>query len=440
MANIYTYYPTEWTYHNVTRLSDYSFKFEGVGAYATTTIVGREFGVLGSDLYIRGNVSPSQENLTQGLCCRLDMYSKQEDEEYWEIEKHFIYLKGDKNGAINQKITTIGGFFGFFDHIDIRLEVLSDSELSVEDTIELTSFVIDDPTLNGELPAIKDTLTRHEIDLNKYGLELTEILGTEEEDGRLDIAEKNVATLEAKQLVFTETLTTGGLNLLDNATYGGREAPDASLWCADDTVCYVMARLVDMTIDVIDYPIMGQSVQGGAPTYLDPSFLTPTKVKKIDLFSITDGDSILIQDELSETGILTRRIGVHEYTGGEDWNVAFHANGNFVYYLVRPEGAKTQGIIMSSHAEMRQGEEDANSNRVYLHANGNIDFYFDSSQTRSLKAFKEYLSESYNRGRPLTVYFELNAPKIETVAISKKGDVFSVIGDLTINEVLDMEW
>lgn len=209
MANIYTYYETEWVYHNVTRVDDTSFQFAGVGAYAETSIMGKNLGVLGSELFLRGVITPSQGRLTQGLCCRLDMYSKQDSEqEDWEVEKHFIYIKGDKNGAINQKVTTIGGFHGFFDHVDIKLVVLPDSQLSGTDTIDLSFFAIDDPTLNGELPAIKDSISYHEMELNKYGLQLVEILGDEETEGRLPIAEENLSNVHNELLDQNETLAT----------------------------------------------------------------------------------------------------------------------------------------------------------------------------------------------------------------------------------------
>lgn len=140
MANIYSYAPEAWTYSNVTRLSSNSFRFDGVGSYATSVITGEEIGELGGELLFRGFISPIQKNLTEGLRCRLEIYSKQGAEQQdWAVEKHFVYLKGDRNGAVNQKITT---YSGSFDHIDLRLEVLQDGQLSLNNTIDLTSFVI----------------------------------------------------------------------------------------------------------------------------------------------------------------------------------------------------------------------------------------------------------------------------------------------------------
>lgn len=140
MANIYSYDSADWTYSDVVRLSSNSFRFNGKGAYATSVITGKELGELGGELFFRGFISPVQQSLTQGLRCRLDIYSKQDEAQLnWEIEKHFVYIKGDRNGAVNQKIATYGGSF---DHIDLRLEALNDSQISVNSTIDLTSFVI----------------------------------------------------------------------------------------------------------------------------------------------------------------------------------------------------------------------------------------------------------------------------------------------------------
>ena len=140
MANIYSYDSADWTYSNVVRLSSNSFRFNGKGSYATSVITGKEMGELGGELFFRGFISPVQQNLTQGLRCRLDIYSKQDEAQLnWEIEKHFVYIKGDRNGAVNQKISTYGGSF---DHINLRLEALNDSQISVNSTIDLTSFAI----------------------------------------------------------------------------------------------------------------------------------------------------------------------------------------------------------------------------------------------------------------------------------------------------------
>lgn len=141
MANIYSYAPEAWEYNKVTRLSSNSFRFNGIGAYAKSVITGAGIGELGGELFFRGFISPSQYNLSQGLRCRLDIYSKQDEtQQNWEVEKHFVYIKGDRNGAVNQKIATYGGTF---DHIDLRIEVLGDGQLSIGGgTIELTSFII----------------------------------------------------------------------------------------------------------------------------------------------------------------------------------------------------------------------------------------------------------------------------------------------------------
>lgn len=140
MANIYSYAPEKWNYNSVARLSSNAFRFQGLNSYASSVITGAEIGELGGELFFRGFVSPVQQNLTQGLRCRLDIYSKQDAEQAnWEVEKHFVYIKGDRNGAVNQKIATYGGTF---DHIDLRLEVLQDAQMSLGGTIDLTSFII----------------------------------------------------------------------------------------------------------------------------------------------------------------------------------------------------------------------------------------------------------------------------------------------------------
>ena len=141
MANIFSYDSADWTYVGTSRLSSNSFRFNGVGSFAFTKIRSENMGELGGELFFRGFISPNQYRLTQGLRCRLDIYTKQDPEQVnWEIEKHFVYIKGDRNGAVNQKIVTHGGAF---DYIDLRLEALPDSQMSLGGAIDLTSFVID---------------------------------------------------------------------------------------------------------------------------------------------------------------------------------------------------------------------------------------------------------------------------------------------------------
>ena len=139
MANIYPYTTGSWTYTGVSRVSSNAFRFTA-GSYATTEISGLNVGELSGELQFRGFLSPGQANLTQGLRCRLDIYSKQDETQpNWSIEKHFVYLKGDRNGALNQTIATGSGEF---DHILLSLEALPDAALSAGGTISLTSFII----------------------------------------------------------------------------------------------------------------------------------------------------------------------------------------------------------------------------------------------------------------------------------------------------------
>jgi len=62
-------------------------------------------------------------------------------------------------------------------------------------------------------------------------------------------AETILTQLRAGEIRIEEHLSTGGVNLLENATYGGREAPDSSFWCAEETICYVLERLGNLEID-----------------------------------------------------------------------------------------------------------------------------------------------------------------------------------------------
>ena len=249
MANIYSYDIADWVCNNVTLLPvnaaqfNGSFVFSGVGAYATTTILGSVTGPFSSELYVHGFISPQQGNLTQGLKCNLDIYSKQDaGSDYWDIESHLMYLKGDSLGEINQKVTTSGGYFGFFDHIDIRLEVMSDA-LMAANIINLTLFTINDTGFIPDLPEIRTTLATHTVALDNHGMQITEIISTVDENGeRLDTTEERVASLEAGQLTITETFVEGGVNLLANPTYGGRYAPDKAGWHTGLTAGNVNAR------------------------------------------------------------------------------------------------------------------------------------------------------------------------------------------------------
>lgn len=171
MANIYSDKTEDWTYYNTTRLDVHSFRFNGVGAYATT-VIGNGGGdggedteqELGGELVFRGVVSPAQSSLSQGLRCRIDIYSKQDaEQENWETESHFIYIKGDRNGAINQKVNVRNGAY---DHINLKIEVLSDAEMSLDNTIDLTSFIIHDAALIADLSVIREKIEEGETGLS----------------------------------------------------------------------------------------------------------------------------------------------------------------------------------------------------------------------------------------------------------------------------------
>lgn len=171
MANIYSDKTEDWTYYNTTRLDVHSFRFNGVGAYATT-VIGNGGGdggedteqELGGELVFRGVVSPAQSSLSQGLRCRIDIYSKQDaEQENWETESHFIYIKGDRNGAINQKVNVRNGAY---DHINLKIEALSDAEMSLDNTIDLTSFIIHDAALIADLSVIREKIEEGETGLS----------------------------------------------------------------------------------------------------------------------------------------------------------------------------------------------------------------------------------------------------------------------------------
>lgn len=255
MANIYSYAVADWECVNTTLLSveddkfTGSFSFNGVGAYAKTTILGSITGPLSSELYLHGYISPKQGNLTQGLRCRIDIYSKPDiDNDYWDIESYFVYLKGDDSGEITQKLITLGGYYGFFDHIDIRIEAMSDVTMN-NSSVLLTVFSINDTGYIPDLPEIRGKVTDNEVRLNNQEFIITEIISTVNAEGeRLDITEERVTTLEAGQLTFSETFAQGGVNLFNNPTYGGRYAPDKTGWNSGFTVGVFISRFEGATV------------------------------------------------------------------------------------------------------------------------------------------------------------------------------------------------
>lgn len=192
MANIYPNTDGSWTYVGVTRVSDNDFLFTA-DSYASAEINWLNVGELSGELQFSGNLSPSQHNLTHGIRCRLDIYLKPDElEPEWKTERHFIYLKGDINGVINQFIETN---VRSFDHITLRLETAEGADLSEDDTISLTSFVINNPSnilekardqaeelvINEFLPAIiQGQMALQQAAANAVGMYVTEITHADE--------------------------------------------------------------------------------------------------------------------------------------------------------------------------------------------------------------------------------------------------------------------
>ena len=118
-----------------------------------------------------------------------------------------------------------------------------------------------------ELPAVYSTVQSHDGQLTSHGAIFTAMAVSTNQQGQVVGVEKTYSELTSKQLSIEEHLSIGGVNLLDNATYGSREAPDDGLWCGDETVCYVIARLGDLTIDdaldVIDDLTIAQFLEMG---------------------------------------------------------------------------------------------------------------------------------------------------------------------------------
>lgn len=147
MSNIYPYEESRWKYNNAGRMSSNSFRFMGAGATARCTVYPKDIGTLAGYMSFKGFVSPAQKKLAQGLRCKIDIFSKDSEEQtYYNKETHFVFLKGDKNEALNTEIKTKSGEFV---RIDIELKTIYDSELTFNGDVFLTSFVLSNEAASG---------------------------------------------------------------------------------------------------------------------------------------------------------------------------------------------------------------------------------------------------------------------------------------------------
>lgn len=147
MSNIYPYEESRWKFKKAGRLSSNSFRFMSLGASAKCSIYPEEAGALAGSLVFRGFVSPSQKRLTQGLRCKFDIFSKADEEQkFYDKETHYIYLKGDKNNALNLRVNTRSGDYS---RIEMEIEALADTELSLGGDVLLTSFILSNEAASG---------------------------------------------------------------------------------------------------------------------------------------------------------------------------------------------------------------------------------------------------------------------------------------------------
>ena len=107
-----------------------------------------------------------------------------------------------------------------------------------------------DLALAKDLPEIKQRVTYHDAEITAQGLVITEIIGDEYEDGRLEVAERKITQIEAGEIKLYQgeetladmlarmsqqisSLEGGGGNLMQNTNFGTYDDPDGYFWSSN---------------------------------------------------------------------------------------------------------------------------------------------------------------------------------------------------------------
>ena len=154
---------------------------------------------------------------------------------------------------------------------------------------------------------------------------------------------------------------------------------------------------------------IGSWAQSGTPTPTDPIYPTFVQFGNTVLRAIGSGNNLIADSYDPTTGKLTRRVGVKVLDGSDDFVYSTQITSMFTianFYCL----AGDDSSALSSHFKNsvtipsyphRDGYVVRNNRRI------SIGFYASGGD---IEAFKQWLSDQYNAGTPVTIYYPLAEP------------------------------
>lgn len=120
----------------------------------------------------------------------------------------------------------------------------------------------------------------------------------------------------------------------------------------------------------------------------------------------------------SSTGKLTRKVGVYTFTGNETWK--YEANSGLGLYWTPITGRKasTDCAMISSHFKYYVSTVSAPEYGGFR-SGGQTNTMFVFNVKNDINAWKEFLKAQASAGTPVTLYYELATPVVETISCPK---------------------
>ena len=155
--------------------------------------------------------------------------------------------------------------------------------------------------------------------------------------------------------------------------------------------------------------VIGSWSQSGTPSPTNPVYPTFYQDGDLILRAVGTGNNLVADTYNTETGKITRRIGVKVLDGTEGWNN--YATGAGFSLTISDMVSQNYGYGFCSHINYTssmwiQGIRfGANNNIIYVCQITNM--------FSTLTEWKQYLADQYAAGTPVTIYYPLATPTEE---------------------------
>ena len=165
--------------------------------------------------------------------------------------------------------------------------------------------------------------------------------------------------------------------------------------------------------------LSGTWEQSGTPTPTNPIYPVFYQMGDTVLRAVGNGNDLIADTYNPATQTITRNIGVRVFDGTENWDIANAAQGK--YYFVLPDGIRysNRPALFTHFTDVATyytaGVNNGQASVFTTGADGsNLKVTMCISDLTSLDLFKQFLAGQYAAGTPVTVYYPLATPVVES--------------------------